>query len=89
MQLKQSYHLFRNLVPTLPTVQQDHRELTVTIAVRTDDIKCYPTCLHVLLAKWKCDDHVQRGLWERGGSGIHPVLHQLHPEAQRVSHLCG
>lgn len=43
----------------------------------------------MLLAEWKCDDHVQWGLWQRGGSGKHPVLHQLHSEAQRVSHLCG
>lgn len=37
-------------------------------------------------AEWKYDDHVR---WGFGGSGEHHVLHQLHPEAERVPHLCG
>lgn len=53
------------------------------ITVRID------TCLCMFLAKWKCDDYVQWGLRECGGSGKHPVLDQLRSEAQRVSHLCG
>lgn len=57
------------------------------ITLMIDNIKCLATCW--LLAEWKRDDHVRRGLWELGGSGKHPVLHQLHSEAQRVSHLCG
>lgn len=52
-----------------------------------DDINvCLLLC--VLLAEWKYHDHVQWGFWECGCSGKYPVLHQLHPEAQRVSHLC-
>lgn len=50
-------------------------------------IKCLVTCC--LLAEWKHDDLVQRGIRELGGSGEHPVLHQLHSEAARVSHLRG
>lgn len=42
-----------------------------------------------LVAERKRDDLVQRGIWELGGPGEHPVLHQLHSEAARVSHLRG
>lgn len=59
-----------------------------TLIAEMIDVKCLPTCLCVLLAEWKCNDHVQRGFWDRGGSGKYPLLPQLCPEAQRISHFC-